>query len=735
MAIDKNKIERNALKLIQKGQHRKAVAEYQKILAADPKDVRVRVKLLDLYGKIGKNAEAIEEAGRISDSYVDQGFTLRAIAIWKQVQRIDPDNPDIYSKMGELYIQQKLMGDAIAAFKRGVELLRELERFGEAGDLLARMEELSPDNVAIKVHLAELHLQEGKTEEFQQQLEKVVVQLKGEGRSRKLLHTLESLYEKSGRRIELVRPLADIYQELGEDEKALQVVHEGLSANPADRDLRLISIRANLSTGNLTDARKVALGIRDENPEDLFILEQLAAIAQARGDTEELVQWYKELAKVYGKQGLTDREEHYFKKVLEIQPNEAEASLSVGEFELPLADEPAPATQEDSELSFDLGDDTIMGGQAQAFEPVEQQPAATASSQVDEGIIEADLYIKYGLDQKAHQKLLELVESAPDNMEVRQKLRDLCWKRGDREGWLREQLTVARHFNTAGQASEALRAFQAILEVLPDNEEAQAAVQTLGGQAAQEAPEPAPPAAAEGELAAELDKVDRMASQGQSGEAVSALLRLQELYPDSEAILDRLSNLGWVNQDASFQGQPAPAAQGEDFADMRAELGDLEFDIASSIAGFEKVEVSELDDIVKEFKSGVAEKLDDGDFETHYDLGVAYKEMGLLEDALSEFQKAAQYTEKAKNAYTSMAMIYLDTGQFEDSRSALRLALAVPSNTGEDRAAILYELGLLCEKEGDWEGAVSAYEKAAALDPSVRDLTSRLKNAQARLGS
>ena len=92
------------------------------------------------------------------------------------------------------------------------------------------------------------------------------------------------------------------------------------------------------------------------------------------------------------------------------------------------------------------------------------------------------------------------------------------------------------------------------------------------------------------------------------------------------------------------------------------------------------------DDIVKEFKSGVAEKLEESDFETHYNLGVAYKEMGLQEEALLEFQKAARYPEKSRTAYTSISMIYRDLGNFTEARSSLRLALSVPSN--ESRSVI-----------------------------------------------
>ena len=168
-------------------------------------------------------------------------------------------------------------------------------------------------------------------------------------------------------------------------------------------------------------------------------------------------------------------------------------------------------------------------------------------------------------------------------------------------------------------------------------------------------------------------------------------------------------------------------------SEAQAPVSEDGFNVAGSIAGFEDVESSELADIVKEFKTGVAEKLDESDFETHYTLGVAYKEMGLMDEALQEFQKAARYPEKSRTAYTSIAMIYRDMSNFAEARSSLRLALSVPTNTQDDRAAILYELGALAEYEQDLEGALNSYEKAAEIDPAHRDVSKRIQNLRARL--
>lgn len=728
MSIDKAKIEQVAAKFMQKGQFRKAIAEYQRIIAAEPKDLRIRIKLLDLYAREGMKSDVIEESRRITSTYVEQGFIPRAIAIWKQVLRIDPENPEIYSALGELYIEQRLLGDALASFKKAVDTLRKLSRLSEAAKLLRRMEEIAPDNAAIKTFLAEIYLEMGDVVAFGPQLTKVMDQLRSEGRTRKLLATLEELYERAAEKGPLIKPLVSTYLELGEDDKAIVVIREGLSRDPRDLELRVCSVRANLALGNIIDAHKVAMGIREEDPDNIFILEQLVSIARARDDREELVHWYKEFAKASARLGEKDKEEHYYRKVLEVMPEDAEARLAVGDF-TGSKDKAMAGSQFFSQSSLESSS-TILGGgdffldlgeDAGAASAAAPQATAKAMTLVEEGIVEADLLIKYGLEDNALTKLRQLVASVPDNHCVRAKLRDLCFRRGDNAGWLTQQLAIANIFLEGDRLTEALRAFESVLEFFPDNAEAKAGIARLRGE-----PEGFFEPTSYAKIDEELDRVDNLISGGDSGEAVSTLLRLHDQNPGNTEVAERLADLGWVTSEEEAALEKVAE---DEFADIKAELGDIDFDV-SSIAGFEEVEVSELDDILKEFKSGVAEKLEDSDYDTHYDLGMAYKEMGLLDDALHEFQKAAKHVEKAKNAYTSMSMIYRESGHLADARGALRMALSIPSNTEADRAAILYEIGQVSEEEGDWQGAVSAYEKVLAIDPGHRDVGRRLALAK-----
>ncbi|NOY44778.1 MAG: tetratricopeptide repeat protein [Deltaproteobacteria bacterium] len=124
MAIDRDKVARNALRYIQRGQYEKAAEEYRKLLALDPRDMRARLRLVELYGRMGKRREVVEESERVAEAYADQGFYLKAIAVYKQAVRHDPQNPALWRAMGELYTKQGLVGDALASFKKAVEILR-----------------------------------------------------------------------------------------------------------------------------------------------------------------------------------------------------------------------------------------------------------------------------------------------------------------------------------------------------------------------------------------------------------------------------------------------------------------------------------------------------------------------------------------------------------------------------------------------------------------------------------
>jgi len=89
--MDKNKIIEGAAKLVAKGAFDKAIREYQKVLDLDPRDMRVLQKMGELYQKKGDNAQAASFFTRVAEIYAQDGFFLKAVALYKQVLKLNPD--------------------------------------------------------------------------------------------------------------------------------------------------------------------------------------------------------------------------------------------------------------------------------------------------------------------------------------------------------------------------------------------------------------------------------------------------------------------------------------------------------------------------------------------------------------------------------------------------------------------------------------------------------------------
>src|SRR2546426_8250817 len=121
--MDKNKSIESAAKLIAKGAFDKAVKEYQRVLELDPDDVRILQKLAELYQKMNRKAEAADCFEKVARTYSQQGFYLKAVALYKQVLKVI-ERVEVNVRLAELYQQLGLVGDATKEWQAGGALPR-----------------------------------------------------------------------------------------------------------------------------------------------------------------------------------------------------------------------------------------------------------------------------------------------------------------------------------------------------------------------------------------------------------------------------------------------------------------------------------------------------------------------------------------------------------------------------------------------------------------------------------
>ena len=162
--FNKQKLLSAAEKFVQQGKLQNAIAEYEKVLKNDAKDLTVNNTIGDLYARLGDSEKAIECFKKVGDAYAAQGFTVKGIAMYKKITKIQP-SVDSSLKLAELYTQQGLFNDARAQYLQVAEDFMKAGDLDQAVRLFQKVLEMDPENVPMRVKLAEVYVRLGKKKE------------------------------------------------------------------------------------------------------------------------------------------------------------------------------------------------------------------------------------------------------------------------------------------------------------------------------------------------------------------------------------------------------------------------------------------------------------------------------------------------------------------------------------------------------------------------------------------
>ena len=147
--------------------------------------------------------------------------------------------------------------------------------------------------------------------------------------------------------------------------------------------------------------------------------------------------------------------------------------------------------------------------------------------------------------------------------------------------------------------------------------------------------------------------------------------------------------------------------------------------------------LNQLAEVFQEFRNEFGEiGEEDEDLETHYNLGIAYREMGLLEEAIGEFQKVAKAVQKGKpfryamNCATLLALTFRDKGEPKIASLWYRRALDVPGLDQETIMALRYDLGISLEMADEPDAALDCFRQVYATNIDYRDVADRIATLQ-----
>ena len=261
--MDRQRVAANAQKFFQKGQYDKAIQEYLKLLAADPTDIRLLLRLGDLESRIGKNQEALDHYRRAAQHYLTEGFLLKAMGVFKQMRKLAPQDLPLAMELALLYEQVGLQGDAKRQYEEVVSIAASRGEVMNRVRALQSLAELEPTQERHPLRLADALALDGKLDE------------------------VADILQKAGH----------AFLSAGRGEAALQVAERLQSLVPDDAALPFLRARALLLLNRHTEAERLMQARLDGDPSDLRAVDVLIEVRRHSEGNQAAERWVVEQAR------------------------------------------------------------------------------------------------------------------------------------------------------------------------------------------------------------------------------------------------------------------------------------------------------------------------------------------------------------------------------------------------------------------------------------------------------
>ena len=216
-------------------------------------------------------------------------------------------------------------------------------------------------------------------------------------------------------------------------------------------------------------------------------------------------------------------------------------------------------------------------------------------------------------------------------------------------------------------------------------------------------------------------------------------------HTDEQKIQKELESISfYIENDYNDLAEKALAELGREFGD-REEFAELRRKIGAEFEEEKHVEATVvtpevtastlgINEIRSEFGIEGGDEAEDDDYETHYQMAVAYQEMGLMEEAIREFQDAVNLTtpdDGTRRFFQCSYLLghcFLQNGKPKHTITWIERALEVPDISDDENHGLWYELALAHEANGDDTNAAKYFEQVYAENVDFRDVSERVKN-------
>jgi pilus assembly protein FimV len=483
MAFNKSKALENALKFLNQGKVPQAIAEYQLILRADPRDQATLMTVGDLFARQGDMPHAIEYFERLAQVYLGDGFNSKAIAIYKKIAKLAPNELAPLERLADLYVQQGVLSEARPLFLQIAEAHLKTNHAQKAVEVLHRLLDVEPENQRVQMRLAELYgmmgqkkeaaqtylnyaarlFDRGETDEAEKLVERslemdatnpaaLLLKARTQAQANKLdaaIATLSS-HPEAGAGGEVTNLLVELEMRSGKPELAAKRARRLMAANPANYIVLYQVTDALIENGHADAAVPLLAELRgpmvNHGAEENYLkslqaactalpgrpdaLEQLVDFCRHASQPFHLTGALGQLADAYEAQGDFTRAEQALVELVDRNRNDERVVARLNQLRARAGGSATPEAPPVEAVTEEL---------PPAFEaPVEEAAAPSSSTAFPEetyddetqqyiaqALTDVDLFSSYGLTQKATHLLETVLQKAPRHTPTLERLLDL----------------------------------------------------------------------------------------------------------------------------------------------------------------------------------------------------------------------------------------------------------------------------------------------------------------------
>src|SRR4051812_21622351 len=766
-----DKLKKKAAEFEQKKQFDRALEVYLQIIEQsgdnEDRDVTVYNRVGDLYLRLNKTDQAVNYYEQAVDLYTDGGYLNNAIALCNKILRHAPQRHQIYYKLGKISAKKGFNSDAKKNFLEYADRMHRSGKDTDAFKALQEFADLCPGQDDIRLMLADQLAKAGKNAEAIEQLQILHESLDAEGRTAEAEATVQRM-KSLDPSVEPRRSKTPVKSDSG----GLVFLDVGGSPSkpmPKIQGLERTSLSTEAPRRPPTPQRRPATPQHVQPAPEIDELQDLEPMPDFEPTTPQSAPALEiETNAIPGLEPTASGHDMQSASALgEIEPA---FDLSVGDVDIsPLeglesAADPGSFAIDPEASPIETGieglissDAGLIGGEPGLGEPLStEDPLAGLSILEDDRLFvhepettaqdkghsaahaEAPGIDTIELDVTHHEPVAQAAEPEPEPEPEDEAV--------DEEPQHDEPVAAEAEQEEAEEVEEEPE------EVVEEEEEeevrpaANAARPKLVEQARPKAPEPVKPRPAEPRRPAlEPLRITRPkakkpktpareeSAQSQARQPVNPFMRPRnnKTKPSPKAP-PRVATPPTEVPRAATPKENAPQRADDNFVDLgdwlREERGPRSTRmVAQEDHHREEGEQADFTDMLEKFKAGVAANVDEEDYDSHYDLGVAYKEMGLIDEAVAEFQKALRGATQRIRAYEALGQCFIDRNEHDVAITVLGRALREPGMEDEDLIGVLYLLGFASEGSKKPRDAAAYYQRVFAIDIDFRDVSKRLK--------